>query len=220
MMLTTSGSLAPGTYPFTVSATSSGISHTTSATLRIATALGSLGGTFSTPTGTQNLTTLGTIDWAHWGLNSVPGFDHKANALPQISNRTMIGPNGANLYRDNAVGFTWSDGTPDLTANNTTTGLYVPGQGSGYTFTVPADATTRTLLVYVGAYQAQGQLTAHLSDGLANDYIDSSVNPLSGSADGLYTINYQAGSSGQTLTVTYTLNGGTGNVTLQAATLQ
>ena len=47
------------------------------------------------------------------------------------------------------------------------------GVGNGFTFTAPADATLRTLIVHVGGWHSGGTLIAHLSDGSAADYTDT-----------------------------------------------
>jgi hypothetical protein len=59
-------------------------------------------------------------------LNTVADFDHKSGAAEQIGNYTLVGGT-AGRYANNAIGFTWTDGTPNLSATNSTTGLYVPG---------------------------------------------------------------------------------------------
>ncbi|MBV8828636.1 MAG: hypothetical protein JO108_05360, partial [Acidobacteriaceae bacterium] len=174
----------------------------------------------TTPSGAQNLTQLGTADWAHWGLSSGTSFDHKTSGNTQISNYTIVGTGPVNNYTDNPVGFTWTDGTPTASATNSTTGAYISGVNNGFQLTAPADQTTRTLTVYVGVWQSQGKMVAHLSDGSAADYVDSSLSNSTGTALGLYTFTYHAGSSGQKLTITFTqANNTAGNVTLQAATL-
>jgi hypothetical protein len=73
----------------------------------------------------------------------------------------------------------------------------------------------------VGAWRVTGNFTAHLSDGSAVDYTDSSlVNTAGVTTLGAYTVTYRAASAGQTLTITFTQNTSSfGNVTLQAATL-
>jgi len=66
-------------------------------------------------------------------------------------------------------------------------------------------------------------MVAHLSDGSALDYVDSSVVSTleSSSTLGVYTLIYHAASAGQTLSVTFTQNtASNGNVTLEAASLQ
>jgi hypothetical protein len=176
----------------------------------------------ATPTGPVQLTQGGTLDWAHWGLNTATDYDHKAAVTPQIGNFSVVGSGTVSRYINNSVGFTWTDGTPTATVTNSTTGVYIVGQNNGFRLTLPADATTRTVKVYVGAWHTQGRMVAHLSDNSAADYVDTSlVNTVSPTSLGVYTLTYHAASAGQTLTITFTQNlSGTGNVTLQAATLQ
>src|SRR5262249_22212701 len=131
---------------------------------------GTLSGTFTTPTSPVNLTSDGTGDWAHWGLNSANSFDHKAGVTSQISNITQIGGGAINQFSNNPIAFSWSDGTPDASVTSTPTGIWVSGVGNGFQITAPADTTTRTLKVHVGLWKAQGQLQAVLSDGSAAAY--------------------------------------------------
>ena len=104
------------------------------------------------PTTPVNLTSLANTansDWAHWGFSSAAGFDHKSNL---ISNVSLVGGATSSLqYPSSPIGFTWTDGTPDSAETNTTTFIYcAPGaNGRGYSFTVPADQTVRTLLVWI-----------------------------------------------------------------------
>jgi hypothetical protein len=56
------------------------------------------------------------------------------------------------------------------------------------------------LKVYVGAWRAQGKMVAHLSDGSAVDFVDTSLSNSSGVTTlGVYTLTYRAASAGQTL---------------------
>ncbi len=211
-----------GSYPLTITAASGSLTHTTNVTLTV-TAVGvggTLAGSLGSPSGVQQLTLLGTADWAHWGLSAATSYNHKAGVTPQISNYTVVGGGSASRYTNNAIGYTWTDGTPTVTATGTTTGIYISGQNRGFSITVPADTTVRTLALYVGLWNAQGKMVAHLSDSSAPDYTDTSLSS-AGSILGTYTFTYSAGTVGQTLTLTYTQNNASiGNVTLQAATLQ
>jgi hypothetical protein len=185
------------------------------------TTAGSLSVSLNAPTSVQNLSTLGTADWAHWGLGSPNSYDHKGGVTPLISNYTAVGSGTVNWYDNNPVGFSWTAGTPTANASNSTTGIYISGQNNGFQITAPADGTQRTLTVYVGVWNAQGKIVAHLSDNSAPDYIDTSINSTRGTVTGTYTFVYTSNTPGQTLQITYTQNnGGGGNVTMQAATLQ
>jgi hypothetical protein len=222
LTLSTASTTTPGSYPVTVTATSGAITRTTGVTLIVTPISGMLSGVLQTPTGAVALDTQGTLDWAHWGLNTAADFDHKSGVTPKIGNFTALGA-VANRFANNPIGFSWTGGTPTASATNTTTGLYISGQNMGFRIVVPAGTTTTTLRVYVGVWHAQGRMVAHLSDGSAADYVDTSLNTSAvfGTAVGVYTLTYHAASNGQTLTLTFTQDtAGVGNVTLQAATLQ
>jgi len=182
-------------------------------------------GTAVKATTAVNLTTLGTSDWAHWGQTGASGFDHKSSGGSQISNVTAVGGATAGQFTDSIQQMTWTDGTPTASATSSAIGIYAAGTGKGFSFTAPADTTSRTLTVYVGGYKSGGTLTAHLSDYSATDYTDTSMSAAGTGTDGThyyatYTLTYKAASAGQTLTVTWSMasDAGSGNVTLQAAT--
>jgi hypothetical protein len=115
------------------------------------------------------------------------------------------------------------DGTPTVSTNNVTRGVFATGETNGFEITVPADTTPRTLKVYLGLYGAQGNFQAWLSDFSDTAYTDTTLSSSFGNAYGVYALTYAAASSGQALTVRYrSLNlfdQDFGNVTLQAATL-
>ena len=140
-----------------------------------------------------DLTSVGSSDWAQW-----PGNYRKATGGGKISDRVLIG-GIAKTYAD-ARTMTWRDGSPVATGS-TNNGESMSGNGSGFQISAPADTTTRTLVVYLGAASATGTLNAHLSDGSAVD-LNASFGTKNKRWDGLYTISYRAASAGQTLTVT------------------
>lgn len=188
------------------------------ALLPIAAPAAQLVGSISTPGPTADLTALGTSDWVHWGLGSATAVDRKAGTTPQVSDFTPIGSRTPGNFEAPArVAYSWTDGSPTASAN-TTSGLYVGGNGNGFQLTVPADTTVRTLDVYVGGNKSRGRIEAFLSDASAPAY-SASIENLGGVYDRRVTLSFQAAGAGRTLTFRYTRDGSTGNVTLQAATL-
>ena len=175
------------------------------------------------PSVLQNLTTAGSVDWVHWGLNGPTSIDRKANANRQLGALSVVGANALESYANNPVGFEWSDGAPTVLQSGNNTGVYVAGQGNGFTFSAAADTSARTLTVYTGVYKAQACLIAQLSDASAPIYQDCSVINNNGQTSAAYTLDYEAASTGQTLNVTITqLGSGSNpfsNVTLQAVTV-
>ncbi|PYJ02690.1 MAG: hypothetical protein DME25_15515, partial [Verrucomicrobia bacterium] len=187
---------------------------------------GSLLGGLTVPPGLPSLVDLtaqGTADWTHWGLTAVSLLDRKANVVQQIGDFTKIGANAVQRYADNYTGYSWIDGTPTASTNDTTTGVFTTGVTNGFELTVPADTTLRTLKVYAGLYRAQGNFQAWLSDFSAASYAAATLSNAVGNAYAVYTLTYAAASSGQTLTIRYrsknVFDRDFGNVTLQAATL-
>lgn len=183
---------------------------------------GSLSGTEGPQPTLVNMTTEGTLDWVYWyNVGTKITFEHKSTATQAISNYTLIGKNTVSFAK-RATKFTWTDGTPKV-KGFMDKGLYVGGLNNGFQLTAPASTTPQTLRVYVGVTNAQGKLTATLSDNSASPYTDSALNITSGTELGMYTITYNAASSGQTLTITFVVQANqphvTSRVILQAATL-
>ncbi|MEZ5428820.1 MAG: peptidoglycan DD-metalloendopeptidase family protein [Pyrinomonadaceae bacterium] len=179
---------------------------------------GALSGNVATGPASINLTTEGTEDWVHWGLTSGSSFNHKSGVTPKISNFTTIGSITPLRIFDNLLPFkySWSDGTPTTSATNTNTGLFVYDVGNGFQLTVPADTTPRTLKLYLTVYGSTGKLEATLSDGSASPHIGSITS--TGDINRVYTLDYQAASAGQTLTINWIVDSN-GSIGIQAASL-
>ncbi len=179
-------------------------------------ATGSLAGSVSAASGTVNLTSVGTTDWAAYGFNT-SAYDHTSAA--KISNVTAVG-GSLNSFSETGLGFTWTNGTPDASETNEEKGFYNNGgSGDGFSFTVPASTTAQNLNIYVGGYASGGTLTATLSDGSAPVYTDSSQSNSGNSFYSNYLLTFKAASAGQTLTVKWTQNGAGTNITLYGAAL-
>ena len=176
---------------------------------------GTLTGSVTNASTTANLTTEGNVDWVHWGESSV---NRKAGVTAQISGYSVLGSGQLNTYNNDPRGLSWTDGTPTATATADKNGIYVPGLQSGFSFTAPADTSSRSLTVHVGGYNSGGTLTASLSDGSSTEYI-ATTSSANGQYDENYTLTYSAASAGQTLTVSWVMTAGTGNVTLNGAAL-
>ena len=80
---------------------------------------------------------------------------------------------GPYVFGDNRT-MTWRNGKP-TPAGTSSSAVLVLGSGNGLQFTVPADTTTRTLIVYVRVQNGTGTLTAHLSDGSATYYVKATA---------------------------------------------
>jgi len=217
-------------YPLTVSATSGAISRAADVNLVVSAGTGGggstssgLSGSFFIPTTTQNLTMLGTSDWAHWGLTSNTSFDHKTGANSGISNYNVLNAEAGSVATSpySSVAVSWSDGTPTSSATSTQTSVYVAGLNRGFQITAVADTTPRLLTVYVGMNNTRAKMVAHMSDNSAPDYVDQSLQN-SGPLSAAYTFVYSAASAGQTITVSWTAQqvvAYNSSVSLMAATL-
>jgi fibronectin type 3 domain-containing protein len=210
---------APGVfYYYSVTATGTGGTSPASAqavgyVVPSPTAGGSIAASATYSTASVNLTALTATDWANW-----TPFDHKATGGGLISDYTPAGGGVVTSYFGDPRSFSWKDGSPYVTGNHNF-GVQSTGAGTGFSFTVPADPATRTVTIYLGGNASGGKLTAHLSDGSAPDFVDTS---LSGTAryDGVYTLSYFASTPNQQLLVTWTKASGTGSVSLQSVALQ
>jgi len=124
--------------------------------------------------------------------------------------------------KQSPTNYSWTDGTPTVTTTNTPTGVFAYGLNNGLQLTLPADTTDRTVKLYMGVWDAQGRLEISLSDGSAPTFVDTSLINQTNVSNAVYTINYHAGTNGQTLIIRWTVNASFnafGNVTLQAASL-
>ena len=205
-----------GSYTVTATAAGVGTSAIFSLTNTPPTLSGSLSGTVSTSAPAVNLTAEGTVDWIHWGDSAV---NRKAGVPPQLTSYTVVGWAPALQYCCDPRSVSWTDGTSTGSVTNNRNGIFVYSIGDGLSLTAPADTTTRKLILHVGGWNSGATLTAHLSDGSALDYTNTTAGS-TGQYDGNYTLTYSAASAGQSLTVTWTMTSGTsGNVTLMAAAL-
>ncbi len=173
-----------------------------------------------------DLTAEGPADWAAWGRTSATSFDHKATGGGQISDITPIDPFFLLIQNmPTGISISWSDGTPEPVVTGNINNVSIETVGNGFRFTVPAGLKSQRLKVYVGVWNGDGQLTAQLSDGSAVAYTNATPSDTTGPQFEkmyVYTLEYQASSAGQVLTVEYIATrvaGGGGHVSISAATL-
>jgi len=171
-----------------------------------------------------DLSAEGKSDWAHFGWFSFltgDDVDHKATGGGQISSYQLIDAllTGSG---DSSVAFTWSDGMPHQMTETagTSQNVYVSGMDKGFSITAPADATERTLKVYVGGVSSSGTFTAQLDDGSAPAFADQSQSSMH-EYHAVYTLRYRAAHPNAKLIVKWieTQDFGFGSVLLEAATL-
>lgn len=173
-------------------------------------------------TATLNLTTEGTIGWAHWALAMSSDFNRKSGA-DVITKGTVFGGT-ATRYGSYPQKFTWSDGVPTASAS-TSAGLYVMGKDDGFRFDVDGDPTTaRTLKIYLAWNNAAANVEASLSDSSAPAFtgpVPPSPSTSTAIEPVVYTITFKPLAAGAKLNVkiTKTSTGLNQYISLLAATL-
>jgi lysophospholipase L1-like esterase len=208
--------LAAGQYTGTITATAGGyIEDEIDVTLSVAGDSGAISASVGSTASSVDLTAEGSADWVHWALDSASSVNRKSGVTEQISD--LSGPTGRRFVGGRSrASYTWTDGTP-TGSTTTSAGLYFSSPGSTIQFTVPADTAPRTLRVHLGGYQARGRIEVSLSDGSVAPFV-TTVQDLANPFDRTLTVNFQAASAGQALTVRYIKETGS-NITLQAASL-
>src|SRR3954470_23749757 len=162
-------------------------------------------GSVNNSTGAVNLTSVGSTFWLKF-LSTV-AQDSKSTGSG-IGTPTTIGPAATTQgYTGDPGGpLSWTDGTTNATGsdqNGEFTGTGVT-TGSGFQFILTADTQVRTANFYFGLFSSTGTFTATLSDGSAGPYTNTQSDPGIGvSGDSNFNVIFQAGSGGQTLTVTW-----------------
>jgi hypothetical protein len=193
---------------------------------------GRLVGSTQAAPGSVDLAQEGTLDWIHWGLADRQSVNRKAGAQ-QIDDELVKQGKG---HRDRTPGcplaVRWTGGTPTAEAQDSHSGLWWNGPGTGQRFSVAADTTERVLRVYASGIGGAGcTLTASLSDDSAPAYLSTAWNgnaafpwaAVPGNFSAVYTLRYRAAAAGQKLTVCWELssepNRFLAQARLQAATL-
>ena len=188
-------------------------SFTTAATLT-----GQLTGTALSPSAAADLTVEGPADWVHWGEGSVPGQVRKAAVVAQVSAYQVVAGGTVKIYGNDLRPLSWSDGAPTASGGGNRKGVYITGQGTGFSVTVPADTQQRTVKVYVGGWKSSGTFRAQLSDGSAADFVDTT--PVAADQyNRTYALTYKAAAAGKQLKLTWTQASAAGNVTIAAVAL-
>jgi hypothetical protein len=161
----------------------------------------------------HNLTTEGTTDWALWGTGantSLAPVIRKSGGTA-ISNLTAISHGndlrGLGQFGSISHTFQWQNGTPTASASAVAAGIQhnngeggASGLNEGFSFTVPADTTTRRIRIYSTHHKSIGQVTAILSDNSAANFV-AQASVYGENTSAVIEIVYRAASAGQTLTV-------------------
>jgi hypothetical protein len=172
-----------------------------------------LTGTVTTTTTPINLTTLGSADWAYWQGTTLAKHAQKASPVITLGAMNQVGTYSLfDFGGSTGISYTWSDGNPGNPGGAVGSGdgiiQAVANQGAavgeGFSINVHADQLTRTLRLYLGEFDADGVLTATLSDGSAPVLVlDNGATFTAGTVNKTFEINYAAASPDQMLTLTW-----------------
>ena len=184
-----------------------------------------------------DLSAEGPLDFIHWGDNDLEDYDRKATTLGGttpvglIEDWTAIGSGGTwgNFDYSSSpprMDFTYTDAVDQdgvsSSHTNDSSGVYIY-QGYidvGFSFRVEASGDDQTLKVYIGGYDATGQLTATLPG--ASNFTGADLVADDETVLGIYTIHFNADQPGDFLTVDWTQtdwHGNYGQFYLNAAAL-
>jgi hypothetical protein len=169
---------------------------------------------------TVNLSAEGTRDWVHWGEDGTFSLERDKDGGFTILEGAPTAPRFRHALSPQR--FRWTGGDPVSSSGGTTTGIRTCGKDNGFTLSVPAGPSARTLRLYLGTVAAKGRLQARLSTGAA-----SAVTTLDQRAASLrtarVTLTYRAPKATKlqlTWVTQQTYGSGCGGVALEAATLR
>ncbi len=192
---------------------------------------GTLTGSMTTgSTSNVNLSAAGITQWAVWGQGTSTSLAPTSNSIGMTGISNLTGFSNGNSLRGlgqyGSYGestFTWTNGTPTLSASGVASGIQFNNQpggpsgvGEGFSFTVPANTIAAQLTLFTTTHDGISQLLATLSDGSAPPLTINTTQIGNNKAHTFY-INYQANSNA-TLTLKYLLtseNSGYGNAAIQ-----
>ncbi|MEI6892648.1 MAG: PEP-CTERM sorting domain-containing protein [Pontiella sp.] len=175
-----------------------------------------------------NLTEQGTQDWIMLGQGGgdagIMSRDEKLG-VDYISAVTVVGTHGsfASKYESS-----WTDGSPTLMASNVQGNWEAQYDGSGnesLSFSVEGLAEGEySMTVYAAKYRRAtvGELVASIGENSTSVIFQTATGAVAGSYYGVYTINFDIETAGESLNIAYNMltNGGNiSNVSLTAITL-
>ena len=143
-------------------------------------------------------------------------------AVGRYRTLTQVGGTGPSAYTG-ITAFSWSNGSPTASVNNTTSAYSLGGTSAAYRLTLPADTTTQVARVYVGADACSTTFTVSISDGSTKTYSSSAISSTT-HEDGIFSIVYSASSSNQSITINFSVKkarpkAATPKLSLQAVTM-
>ena len=163
----------------------------------------------------------GRLDWVHWGEQSTFSLERAAGGDFQILEGAPTAPRFRHAFSPQR--FSWSGGSPVERSDGTRTGIRTCDEGNGFTLSVPAARSERTLRLYVGALAARGRLDAQTVHRRRHRGRASWNNATTSLSTAVFVVTYRAPKDG-TLNLSWiteeSFDADCGGVALQAATLR
>ncbi|HZX06209.1 sugar-binding protein [Kribbella sp.] len=192
-----------------------------------ATALSTIDSTFSATAAPveMNLTADGTSDWMHLDGSTI----NRRAGQPQlaVTNRQTGGTIGS--QNDNAVSYSWTNGTPTATQAGTHHGgiFFADGASTdvdltdpyGYDLTVPAAAEPRTLRFVSGVWRAAAKISVYLNGATDPVAVNTDLVSSDPSVTKSFELNLAAGDSARISAQVTRKTHASGNVTLAGVAL-
>jgi hypothetical protein len=167
-----------------------------------------------------DLSAEGSRDWVHWGEQSTFSLERDKDGGFAILEGSPTAPRFRHALSSQR--FSWHDGDPVDRSDGTPTGIRTCGKGNGFTISVPATRSSRTLRLYIGVLAARGRLAARLSTGgrATSATLEQKGNSLS---TAVFVVTYRAPKDGKldlTWVTDAAFDNDCGGVALEAATLR
>jgi len=172
--------------------------------------------------GKLNLTSEGTLDWAHWGQGGVATNWNRKLGGTALTKGAIGSPLPWGVM---PMQFTWTNGTPTASATDSRWGIYHDNSSESFALDAAGDpAVERTLRVYITWNGASGTVSARLSDGMLT--WSGPIPPPGGSTTGgsihpgWFQFKFKTATSAGKLQVTVTQTTNSGYIGIMAATLK
>ncbi|MFG1911398.1 sugar-binding protein [Kribbella sp. NPDC048928] len=177
----------------------------------------------------MSLTADGTTDWMHLDGSTINRRAGVPDSTPRlaVTNRQAGGTIGA--QNDNAVSYSWTNGTPTASEAGTRHGGIFFANGAntgvdltdpyGYDLTVPAAAERRTLRFTSGVWRSAATISVYLNGSATPAYVNTDLVSSDPSVTKLFELNLAAGDEARVSAQLTRKTDASGNVTLAGVAL-
>lgn len=179
--------------------------------------------------GSMNLTDVGNIDWVHVTGN---GNNRKDIATPIIEVEKLNANEAMTTLTDSPVAYSWTDGTPDVSATDNrqggvynwqngvdgTTGVPIT-EDTGYSIKIPAESYPRVLTFVSGVWNSDAEISLFVNGDTTPIYTNAELTAGSSVVNKKYTINIRSGNSVEIICKFVKKSHNYGNLNLSAVSL-